>query len=186
MHAYLASFRDLCLFRRGPEDIPYSPSLLIALLVACGVLQVGFNRRDGASPALVIGSLIGGLAIVGIVFLLLRGRDKSERFVQTTTVLAAVYLLFDIVTNLLTLLLPMKELREHLLSQPTHLPSLTGSQTLVMLAIAALGIWQLCVWVGTLRRALEIPRAGSVLVFLMLVFVNLIVTAVVASLIGVA
>lgn len=166
--------------------MPYSPRLLIALLIACGVLQVGFNLHDGLAPALVAGSIIGGLAIVNTVFLLLRARGKSERFVQTMTTLAVVYLLFDIVTNLLTLLLPMQELREQWLAHPGHVPSLTGSQTLVLLVIAALGVWQLCVWIGTLRRALEIPLAGGVLVFLLLVFVNLIVTAAVVSLIGVA
>lgn len=183
---FLASLRDICLFRRGPEDMPYWPPLLIALLLACGVLQVGFNLHDGAKPALVAGSVIGGLAVIGAVFLLLRGRGKSERFVQTMTALAVVYLLFDVVTNLLTLLLPLKKLQEQLLSQPSHLPSLTGSQTLVMMVIAALGIWQLCVWISTLCRALEIPLAGGVLVFLVLVFVNLIFTVVVASVIGVA
>lgn len=183
---FLASLRDLCLFRRGPEEMPYSPPLLIALLVACGVLQVGFNLYDAVKPALVAGSVIGAVAVIGAVFLLLRGRDKSERFIQTTMALATVYLLFDVVTNLLTLLLPMKELRKQWLSQPGHVPSLTGNQTLALLVVAALAIWQLCVWIGTLRRALEIPVAGGVLVFLMLVFVNLIVTAVVAGVIGVA
>lgn len=166
--------------------MPYSPPLLIALLVVCGALQTGFNLHDGVEPALVAGSILGGLAMIGAVFLLLRGRDKSERFVQTTTALATVYLLFDAVTNLLTLLLPMKELREQLLSHPGHAPSLTGVQALVLLLIVALGIWQLCIWIGTLRRALEIPLAGGVLVFLLLVFINLIVAAVVAAVIGVA
>lgn len=166
--------------------MPYSPRLLIALLVAGAVLQVGFNLHDGARPALVAGSVVGSLAAVATVFLLLRGRAKSERFVQTTTALAVVYLLFGIVTSLLTLWLPMKELREQLLSEPAHLPQLTGNQTLVMVVITALGIWQLCIWIGTLRRALDMPLVGGVLVFLMLVLVNLIVTSVVASVIGVA
>lgn len=186
MLAFLASVRDLCLFRGGPEDMPYSPRLLIALLVVCGALQAAFNLHDGVEPALVAGSILGGLAMIWTVFLLLRGRDKSGRFVQSTTALATVYLLFDVVTNLLTLLLPMKELREQWPFQPGHAPSLTGGQALVLLLIVALGIWQLCIWISTLRRALEIPVAGGVLVFLLLVFVNLIVAAVVAAAIGVA
>lgn len=183
---FLASVRDLCLFRGGPEDMPYSPRLLVALLVACGVLQVVFSIHDGIKPALAAAALVGSLAIVATVFLLLRGRGKSERFVQTLMALAVVYLLYDIVANLLALLLPMEELRKQLLSQPPRLPSLTGVQTLVMAVIAALGIWQLCIWIGTLRRSLEISVAGGVLVFLLLVFVNFIATAVAVGAIGVA
>jgi hypothetical protein len=182
----LASVRDLCLFRGGPEEMPYSPRLLVGLLVACGVVQVVFNLRDGVQPALAAGAVIGSLAIIVTVFLLLRRRGKSERFVQTTTALAVVYLLYDVVSNLLTLLLPMDELRKQLTSQPPHLPALSGPQTLAMVVIAALGIWQLCLWVGILRRSLEIPVAGGVLVFLLLVFVNLVATAVAASVIGLA
>lgn len=183
---FLTSLRDTCLFRRGPEDMPYSPLLLVALLVACAAMQVGFNLDDGAGPAVVAGSIIGGLAAIGMVWLLLRGRGKPERFVQTTTSLAAVYLLFGLAGNLLALLLPLKALREQLVSHPAHMPALTGTQTLVVLVVAALEIWQLCIWIGTLRRALDFTVAGGVLVFLLLVFVNLLVTAVIASVAGAA
>jgi hypothetical protein len=80
----------------------------------------------------------------------------------------------------------MDELRKQLTSQPPHLPDLSGTQTVVMVVIAALGIWQLCLWIGILRRSLEIPVAGGVLVFLLLVFVNLVATAVAASVIALA
>ncbi|MGH8124469.1 MAG: hypothetical protein ACREPK_01285 [Rhodanobacteraceae bacterium] len=186
MPGFFASLRDTCRFRRGPEDMPYSPLLLIALLVGCAAMQVGFNLDDGARPALAASSIIGGLAAIGVVSLLLRGRGKPERFVQTTTSLAAVYLLFGLVNNLLTLLLPLKALREQLMSHPAHMPALTGTQTLVVFVIAALEIWQLCVWIGTLRRALDVTVAGGVLVFLLLVLVNLTVTVVIASVAGAA
>ncbi len=184
--AFLASLRDISLFRRGPEDMPYSPRLLVALLVACGALQVAFNLHDGVKPALIAGAFVGGLAMVWLVFLLLRGTNKPERFVQTTTALAAIYLLFGLAKNLLTLLLPVKAWQQQMVADPARLPEVTGHQTPVMLAIAALVIWQFCAWVGVLRRALEIPLAGGVLVFLLLVFVNLIVAALLASVIGVA
>lgn len=186
LHEFLASVRDICLFRRGPENMPYSPRLLVALLVACGALQVAFNLHDGIKPALIAGAFVGGLAMIWLVFLLLRGASKSERFVQTTSALAAVYLLFGLAKNLLTLLLPVKAWQQQMMADPTHLPEVTGHQAPVMFAIAALVIWQFCAWVGVLRRALEIPVAGGVLVFLLLVFVNLIVAALVAGVIGVS
>ena len=186
LREFLASLRDVCLFRGGPEDMPYSQPLLIALLVACGVLQVAFNLHDGVQPALIAGATLGGLAMVWLVFLLLRGTGKPERFVQTATTLAAVYLLFGLAKNLLTLLLPVKAWQKQMMAEPAHLPVVTGHQAPVMFAIAALVVWQFCVWVGILRRALEIPVAGGVLVFLLLLFVNLIVAALTAGVIGVA
>jgi hypothetical protein len=186
LSAFLASLFDLCRFRHGPEDVPYAPWLLVALLVASGVLQVGFNLHDGLKPPLVAGAPFGGLMAIGTVFLLLRGRGMAERFVQTATALVAVNLLFDLPIKLLTLLLPMQALEEYWLSRGAQVPALTGAQTLVMMVVAVLGVWQLCVWIGTLRRALEIPLAGGLLVFLLLVFVNLVAAALVASVIGVA
>lgn len=182
----LASLRDICLFRRGPEDVPYSRPLLISLLVACGALQVAFNLHDGVRLPLIAGAVVGGLAMVWLLFLLLRGSGKPERFVQTTSALAAVYLLFGLAKNLLTLLLPVKAWQQQMMADPAHLPEVTGQQAPIMLAIAALVIWQFCAWVGVLRRALEIPVAGGVLVFLLLLFVNVIVAALTAGVIGVA
>lgn len=182
LRGFLASVRDLCLFRSGPDGLPYSPRLLVALLVACAVVQVAFELHNDARHGVVAASLLGGLAVIGTVFVVLRGRDKSERFVQTTSALAAVKLLFDLIVYPLTLLLPLKQILAH----PTDPNGLTGPQTLVMLVIAALGIWQLCIWISILRRALEIPLAGGVLVFLLLLFVNWIVLALGAGVAGVA
>jgi hypothetical protein len=80
----------------------------------------------------------------------------------------------------------VKAWQQQMMAVPAHLPEVTGHQAPVMFAIAVLVIWQFCVWVGVLRRALEIPVAGGVLVFLLLVFVNLIVAALIAGLIGMA
>jgi hypothetical protein len=186
LSSFLASLFDLCRFRRGPEDMPYAPWLLVALLVASGALQLGFNLHDRLKPALVAAAPVGGLAMIGVVFLLLRGRGMTERFVQTATALTAVNLLFDIPIKLLTLLLPMQVLEAYWTSSGAKLPALTGVQTFVMMAVAALGVWQLCVWIGTLRRSLGLTLAAGVLVFLLLVFVNLVVAALVVDVIGVA
>ncbi len=177
----LASFRDLCLFRRGPEDIPYAPRLLIALLVVCAAMQIAFNLYTGVKPGVAAGIVIGSLADLGMVWVLLRGREKPERFVQTATALAAVYLVFELAQNLLTLRLPIEQWRQQLMATPRHLPELTGSQELMALAVVVLGIWQLCIWISCLRRSLDISIAGSVLMFLLLVFVYMIVAALAAG-----
>lgn len=186
LREFIASLADLCRFRRGPEDMPYSPPLLIALLAGCGVLQVLFNVHQGASSRLVTAALLGGLAVIGVVFLLLRGRGKAERFVQAATALAAVYLLFGIVTDALALLLPLKALREQVLAHPEQPPTLAGMQIAVLLVIFALGVWQLCVWIRILRQSLEVPLAGAVLVFLLLLLVDWIIVRLAIAAFGVA
>ena len=177
---FLSSLRDICLFRRGPEDMPYAPRLLIAVLVACAAVQAAFDWHNDAGPGLVVAAWCGGLAVVAVVFLLLRGRGKPERFVQTMTALATVKLLFDAVVYPLALLLPLKQLLAH----PTDPGVLTSGQALVMVLVAGLGVWELCIWIGTLRRSLEIPLAGAVLVFLLLFFVNSIVLGIGAGFAG--
>jgi hypothetical protein len=186
LSAFLASLFDLCRFRRGPEDMPYSPRLLVALLAACGVLQVLFNLRQGASPQMLVAGILAGAAALGVIHPLLRGRGKAERFVQTAIALASVYLLFGIVADALAMGLPLKALTEQILAHPEQPPALTAGQTLLLLAIFLLGIWQLCVWVRILRRSLDVSLAGAVLVFLMLLFVDWIVVQLVMAIIGVA
>lgn len=184
--AFFASLSGLCRFRRGPEDLPYAPRLLVALLVGCGLLDVLFGWYQGANAGMLAAALLGELAVLGVVFAVLRGRGKSERFVQTVTGLAAIYLLFGIVTDALALSLPLKVLREQFFAHPEQPPTLTGGQTVVVLLVSALGIWQLCVWVRILRLALEVPLVGAVLVFLLLLFVNWLVTGMFVAAMGAA
>lgn len=186
MPAYFASLVDLCRFRNGPEDVPYAPRLLVALLVGCGALQVLFAWYHRAKSGTIAAALLGGLAVVGTVFLLLRGRGKSERFVQTTTALASVYLLFGIVADALALLLPLEALYQEFIAHRGHPPALSPGQTLVAFAVFGLGVWQWCVWIRILRRALDVSLAGGVLLFVLLVLVDLIVAGVIAALIGAA
>ena len=183
--AFFAVLLGICRFRRGPEDMPYSPPLLIALLVACGALQVGFNLYNGAAPGVAAAVLVGALGFIGALWLLLRGRGKSLRFVQTMTALAAVYLLFGVIVDALISGLSLAALSEEVLKHPGHPPELTTLQTLVIPGVVALVIWQFCVLVGIVRRALEIPVAGAVLVFLLLFLVDWFVASLVASAMGV-
>lgn len=185
MPAFLATLIELCRFRRGPEDMPWSMRLLAALLVGCALLQAWFSHEAGAELSQLIATWAGGLAVMGALLLLLRGRGRPERFVQTATALAAVYLVFGILINAAALLLPRAALRAAL-AHPTEAPTLTGGETLALFAILVLSIWQLCVWIRVLRRALEVPLAGAILTFMGLFVVNLGATGVVALAIGAA
>lgn len=185
LRSFFAVLLGICRFRRGPEDMPYSLPLLIALLIACGALQVYFNIYNGAAPGVAVAVLVGGVALIGALYLLLRGRGKALRFVQTMTALAAVYLLFGVVIDALISGLSLAALSKQVIEHPDHPPALTTLQTLVIPGVVALVIWQFCVFVGIVRRALEIPIAGAVLVLLLLFLVDWFVASLVASAMGV-
>ena len=183
--SFFAVLSGICRFRRGPEDMPYSPPLLIALVIGCGVLQACFNVYNGAAPGVAVAVLLGGLGLIGALYLLLRGRGKSLRFVQTMTALAAVYLLFGVVVDTLISGLSLAALSKQVLEHPDHPPTLTTLQTLLVPGVVALVIWQFCVFVGIVRRALETSVAGAVLVLLLLFLIDWFVASLVASAMGV-
>lgn len=183
LRSLASALRDIFLFRGGPEELPWAPRLLLGLLLACALMQLGFNLHEGISPALVAGALLGGLAMLGALAQLLRWRGKPERFVQAASALAAAYLLFGLAKNSLAVLLPVREWQAKIAAEPGHLPLMTGQQTLVASLVVAVAVWQACVWIVVLRRALEIPVAGSVLVFLLLALTNIVATVLVASVI---
>jgi hypothetical protein len=183
--SFFAVLLGICRFRRGPEDMPYSPPLLIALLVGCAALQACFNVYNGAAPGVAAAVVVGGLGIVGALWLLLRGREKSSRFVQTMTALSAVYLLFGVVIDALISWLSLAALSKQVLEHPEHPPALTTLQTLMVPAVVVLVVWQFCVFVGIVRRALEVSVAGAVLVLLLLFLVDWFVASLVASAMGV-
>lgn len=181
LRGYFSGLYGLSRFRGGPEDMPYAPRLLLALLAGCVAVQAAFEVHYGAGPAIAVAVVAGWLAVLGLLRTILRGRGKAERFVQTAIALASVTLLFNVIVYPLALLLPLKEIMAH--PGATDI-AFTGMQTLAMLVIGALSIWELCLWVGSLRRALEVSLAGAVLVFLLLLVANRLVAGVFAAGLG--
>lgn len=184
MRAFLANLRDLCLFRRGPEDMPYSPPLLVGLLAACGALMGWFALHNGASGRMVVAALAGGLGTVAMVFVVLRWRGKSARFVQAMTALAAVYLLFNLVADLLVVRMDLPALMKQMLEHPQQPPVFSGTQTLLLLGFSILGFWQFFVMAGIVRRSAEVSLAGALLIMILWVVVDWFVAGMAAGLLG--
>ncbi|HJP97590.1 MAG TPA: YIP1 family protein [Rhodanobacteraceae bacterium] len=181
--AFLASTRDLCLFRRGPEDMPYSPQLLVGLLVASALFASLFDvqLRD-ARVAVVLASVLGTLATLYVLYGLLRLRGKAERFVQTALALVATSFLFELIAMPLLLLVPLPAAG----TQTLKPGDVSGAQMLAAFAVFAFAIWQVCISVSILRRGMDVPVAGGVLVLLLLACTNFIVAAVCSYLFGMA
>lgn len=171
-----ARVRDLCLFRGGPQDLPYAPRVLIALLVASAILEAAFDLRSGSSVAVIVGANFGTLVALGALALMLRWRGKPARFVQAALGLAATGFLFELIA------LPLALIVGH----PTDPASLKGTQIVAALVLFALLVWQACIAANILRQALEIPLAAGVLALLALGFVDLFASGLIAVLLGAA
>ncbi|MGH8190471.1 MAG: YIP1 family protein [Rhodanobacteraceae bacterium] len=183
MLAFLASVRDLCLFRHGPEEMPYSARLLIGLLVASLLFASLFDvRLREARPAAVGASVLGTLATLYALYVVLRWRHKGERFVQTAIALIATSFLFELIAMPLLLLMPMQASGAHALKPE----DVTGAEMLAAFAVFGFAVWQVCISVNILRRAMEIPVVGGILVLLLLACTNFVIAAFGAYLLGMA
>lgn len=99
MLALLKYFWSLCLLRAKPQDAPASHALLtltfIANLLVGGVLLSGtFGGVARATTA----ALADNLLLMGFVWLLLRWRGWSPRFVQTVTALLGSGLILGLIS----------------------------------------------------------------------------------------
>ena len=70
MNVWLSVLRDLLLFRRGPADVPYAPSLLPVLFIAMIVIDaVAARALTGQAGDPLLAAINNGIAL-----LLIHGR----------------------------------------------------------------------------------------------------------------
>ncbi len=154
--------RDLLLLRRGPQDAPYSPRLLVSLVLAALLVDVVLttsvpaNTEIGGRLAIVAvcASLIALLAVSGLI-LHLAGRQA--RYVQTATALVLVELALGLIGLPLAALIGQAPAAGH--------PPAPG-QALATLGFVAVGVWGLLVRGHILRHALEVGFGYGVLLAL--------------------
>lgn len=170
----LLRVRDLCLFRAGPQDLPYAPRALVVLLIIGALLEAFFDLRQGSSIKVVIAANLGTLAALGALLWLLRWRHKPERFVQTALALLATGLLFEV------LVLPLLLYVGH----PTNPAQVTSRQFMAAMVLFVILIWQAGISVNILRNAMQIPVAGGVLALLFIGFVDVFATVMLAAALG--
>ena len=153
LRALLGVIVDIILLRRGPEHVPASPALLVAVT---GVYAIGsaLAANTFGPPesrwALELGIAIGATLLwYGVA---LRTAGKPERFTQTMTALFAVRAIFS------PLLIPMvSTIMAQAKAEPPAPPSALG---IVVLAVM---VWVFVINVRIVRSALEWPTAGAVL-----------------------
>jgi hypothetical protein len=156
--ALLREILEVCLLRRGPQDLPYSPPAVLASGVALVALQLAFATYHEVAPgALAARALVTVLMVFGATVTLLRLRNLANRTAQTLLAVTGIEVLFALVT------MPML-----MVVQP-HLGSENppGSALVVMLAAVFAFFWKLRVNAAIWRQALEIPMSAAYLLTLL-------------------
>ena len=78
-------FVDVCLLRRGPQDAPVSSTLLLlVLLVNLAISSIGVSDII-PGPQAVAASIVDAVIIIVLLQLVLRLKNRIERFIQTAT-----------------------------------------------------------------------------------------------------
>ena len=170
MKALLELLRDLMLFKRGPQDLPYSPAILAGTCVVAFALDAyvaaQFQLAGNAVPRVAF-SLA---ALLALPWVALKLAKLDERYAQTATALVATSALFTLLT--LPVLIGVGKL-------PSDPKDLTLGQALLGWVSLVLVAWQLAVRGHILRHALNLPMRLGVLIAVVFFAVELIVALIV-------
>ena len=156
----LLLLRDIIQLRRGPQDMPYSPTLLVAVCIASLALQLGIAYIIGVAGNTLGAGLLGMAISLGMIYLVLMLRNFGNRFVQTATTLLCCTIVFSIITLPIMFLVGSQQM---VAGQATPLQALLG---LISLPIV---IWKLIVDAHILRNSLAIPFLGGLVVAIVLI-----------------
>jgi hypothetical protein len=163
MSDLLLLIRDLCLRKRGPQDMPYSLRLLLifiglSLLLDLIVASMLGDVENTLAHFLLVTSF--KLIALNIVLSL---RDLRSRFVQTASALIACGIVFELIA------LPLKSAINGIL--PTTPPQdVTPVQMLAMWLTLGIFVWKVMVDANILRQALNLPALGAYLLVLLGIF----------------
>jgi hypothetical protein len=156
MYQLLYLLRDVIALRRGPQDAPYSPRLLISLCAFTLLLQLAIARVlkiEGET----LGAGIVALAFnLGLLYLLLTLRNLGSRFVQAALTLLGVAMLFQLLSLPIVLLAGGHP--------PNASDHLTPLQVLLGLVSLPILVWKLIVDAHILRHSLNLPFISGMVI----------------------
>ncbi len=160
---------ELCLFRCGPQDLPFRPPLALTCLLATVLLEVFTHLQLGEPSGLVVAAVLASAVFLLVstrVVLRLAGRDA--RYWQTLLALTGSGLLFTAV--LAPIRIGIGVIEPGMLTGAEPLPP--GFTPLVIL-----GLWRLVVLGHIWRHALEIRLRLGMLLAVSLAVLEVVVMA---------
>jgi hypothetical protein len=164
MPAFLLVLRDVILLRRGPQDMPHSPRLLVWVCGASLLLQLAIASVL-AIPGDALGAGLIGLAFnLGVLYLLLNLRGVRARFVQAALALTSCAIVFAILSVPIVLAVGGK---------PPTPETITSLQALLGMLALPIVVWKLIVDAHILRHSLNLPFAAGLLIALFWIIAEL-------------
>ncbi|MBS0557822.1 MAG: hypothetical protein JSR27_10465 [Proteobacteria bacterium] len=157
MPAFFSVLRDVILLRRGPQDMPHAPRLLVAVCAASLALQLAIASVLGISGDAFGAGLIGLAFNLGVLYLLLGLRGVRSRFVQAALALTSCAMVFAILSVPIVLAAGGK---------PPTPETMTPAQALLGVLALPVVVWKLIVDAHILRHSLDVPFAAGLLIAL--------------------
>ena len=152
---------DICCLRRGPQDLPYAPALLVAVCALSLGMQQAAAWLLGLEHETFGAAVLSLLVNLGALLLLLALRNLRSRFVQAATALLSCAMVFFVISIPLTLMFG---------TPPQNPGTAAPLQVLAALLSLPLLVWKLMVDANVLRHSLNMPfLAGIALAVLWLI-----------------
>lgn len=183
--AALVTTLRILVFRAGPQDMPYSPTLtrvLLSFAAISNLLLFGLLLPPLGAALMAVASVLG---LVIATELILRPRGLTNRVSQTLSALLAT----GTIINLL-MLIPASVLAPHLIELAKHPELLKQPNQLKLpsgpvLGVDALNVWAFIVSANIYRQAAGSRALGgigfailaSVVVLVLVFFVSIVVSA---------
>ena len=144
-------FVQLALFKKGPQDVPYSLFLLIALFVTAFCLELithlipGLKREEVEFLVYLRYLVVSNIIFVIVIYLLFKLHGHSKRFVQSLTAMLGIDLLISIIFLPINLII--------VFAGDNQIPLLVG---LMALLYMVLFFWYLFIYLHIFRHGLSV------------------------------
>lgn len=156
MKSLLEVLRDIFLLRRGPQDLPHSPGLLLGTCAVTLATQFAMALVLGVDGNVLLAGIIGLTFNLGVLYLLLGLRHLRNRFVQAGSALLLCGLVFTLLSLPIALIAG---------GQPPPTPeTITPLQAVLGMISLPIVIWYVVVNAHVLRHSLDLPFLGGLLI----------------------
>lgn len=154
MKALLELLRDIMIFRRGPQDVPYSTTLLAATCIAAFVVDFAATAQFYDDASIAAPMAVSVAAELLLAWAALQMSNRAPRFAQTATALMGTRIAFTLLT--FPMLLGLGPVRDP--------EQMTALQALLVWLLLPFAFWKLAVTAHVLRSALDASmRVGLLL-----------------------
>jgi hypothetical protein len=135
-------FLEICLFRKGPQDLPEASALFWPSIVIYTFMSAVLSYPTQTVIVAMLSGFIETVMLLGITFLFLYLRSVPRRWMQVATALAGTGVIFSL------LVFPLYYMRVYSLAGAT-------AQDLIMTTIILLWFWNIAVMSHILKNALS-------------------------------